>query len=188
MNTYYTGDRSRLLQPGMRFDLKPTPSQLSQCVQVSGVCSLQEMSMYFNSNFPAGVSQHGIQYLLNNDNYLQDASGNFLPYTNLSSSLEVIYEFVRQLKFPELPSRFQCAFAFEASSYARSFFQDSTIPVYEISGSGRIFKGDMTLLKIGPNHLSTLVLAEKYWSGTVINPSAVEVLIECPAEIGNRVL
>lgn len=187
MTVYYTGDRSRLLTPGMTFDLQTPPAQLSQCQQVLGLCSIQEMSTYFHTNFASGVSRHAIEYLLTNNNYLQDQNGNFLPYTNLSSSIEVIYEFVRQLKFPDLPSRFQCAFAFETPSQAHSFFQDSSFPVFEISGRARTFKGDMTLLKIGPNHLSTLVLAEKYWSGLIVDPSKVEVLIECPAVIGVRV-
>lgn len=187
MTIYYTGDRSGLLQPGMRFNLQLPPQQLALCSQVSGVCSSQEMSSYFQTNFPRGIARHGVEYLLNNNNYLQDQTGNYLPYTNLSSSIEVIYEFVRQTKFPELPSRFECAFAFEDPSYVRTFFKNAALPVYEISGDTKIFKGDMTLLKIGPNHLATLVLAEKYWSGVIIDPQQVEVLIECPAIIGNRI-
>lgn len=187
MTIYYTADRSGMLQPGTRFDLQPTPVQLSQCTQIAGLCSSQEIASFFSNNFPNGIARHGIEYLLNNNNYLQDQNGNFLPYTNLSSSIEMIYEYVRQIKFPELPSRFNCAFAFEDPSYARNFFQTPSLAVYEITGSARIFKGDMTLLKIGPNHLVTMILAEKYWSGLIIDTSKVEVLIECPAVIGSRV-
>lgn len=188
MTIYYTGDRSGMLLPGTRFDLQPSPLQLSHCTQITGLCSSQEMANFFTNNFPNGIASHGVEYLLNNNNYLQDQNGNFLPYTNLSSSIEVIYELVRQTKFPELPSRFECAFAFEDPTYARTFFQNQSLAVYEITGSARIFKGDMTLLKIGPNHLATLILAEKYWSGLIVDQSKVEVLIECPAVIGSRVL
>lgn len=188
MTIYYTGDRSGLLQPGMALNLHTIPNELSQCTQIFGLCSSTDMANHFHNNFPRGIARHGIEYLLNNNNYLYDQYGNALSYTNLSSSIEVIYEFVRQLKFPELPSRFECAFASEDPSYPRIFFQAPNLPVYEISGSARIFKADMTLLKIGPNHLATLVLAEKYWSGVVVNPATVEVLIECPATIGVRVL
>lgn len=188
MTIYYTGDRSGLLQPGMSFNLETIPTELSQCKQIPGLCSSSEMANYFNNNFPRGIARHGKEYLLNNNNYLYDQYGRPLPYTNLSSSIEVIYEFVRQLKFPELPSRFECAFAFEDPSHPRIFFQAPSLPVYEITGSARIFKADMTLLKIGPNHLATLVLAEKYWSGLIVDPAKVEVLIECPAVIGARVL
>lgn len=171
----------------MHFDLQVPPRQLAQCTEVAELYSTQELAIYFQENFPRGIASHGIEHILNN-NFLKDQNGDFLPYTNLSSSIEVIYELVRQLKFPERPSRFECAFAFNDPLRAREFFKNAVLPVYEISGSARIFEGDMTLLKIGPSHIATLCLAEKYWSGKVINPATVEVLIECPAIIGNRVL
>lgn len=185
---YYTGDRSGLLSQGMTFNLQNPPHEITQCTQITNLCSSGDIGGYFQSNFPSGISRHGVEYLLRNNNYLYDQNSTPLPYTNLSSSIEVIYEFVRQTKFPELPSRFTCAFAFETSKQPRIFFKNPTLPVYEISGNARIFKGDMTLLKIGPNHISTLVMAEKYWSGQIIDPTTVEILIECPALIGNRVL
>ena len=185
---YYTGDRSGSLSPGMTFNLKNPPHEITQCNQITNLCSSSDIGVFFQTNFPDGISNHGVEYLLRNNNYLYDTNGNPLSYTNLSSSIEVIYEFVRQTKFPELPSRFKCAFAFEKPNQPRVFFNNPILPVYEISSNARTFKGDMTLLKIGPNHISTLVMAEKYWSGQIVDPTTVEILIECPALIGNRVL
>lgn len=188
MTIYYTGDRRGHLSPGMTLDLKNPPNEITQCTQITNLCSFGEMNVFFQNNFPNGISSHGVEYLLRNNNYLYDQNSNPLSYTNLSSSIEVIYEFVRQTKFPNLPSRFTCAFACETKTQPRIFFNNPTLPVYEISGNSRTFKADMTLLKIGPNHISTLVMAEKYWSGLIVDPATVEILIECPALIGSRVL
>ncbi|HBL5507400.1 TPA: DUF2441 domain-containing protein [Enterobacter hormaechei] len=186
MTIYYTADRLRQLQAGMTLPLYQLPQNLNSAFLVQDMYDLSDLENMLADQYPLGVSFHGMRYLLNNENYLYE---NGLPtaYVTYSPAVEIIFENFRRAHFPERPSRFQCAFGCESPEEALRFFGDSNLPVFEISTANRVFVADETFLKIAPNHLATLFLAKRYWSGDISTTPKLEVMIECNAEIGNKV-
>ncbi|ELY1591600.1 DUF2441 domain-containing protein [Proteus mirabilis] len=148
-------------------------------------CKKEELEIYLSEFFPSGISFHGMRYLLNNNNFVNSA--NEEPAIALSPAIEIIYETIRRSEYPEKPSRMTCAYACQTIDDAKNYFNEPDIPIFEISTNNKWFIADSALLKIGHNHLSTLVMARKYWSGLISETPELEVLVECPAIIGNRV-
>ncbi|MDM2993412.1 MULTISPECIES: DUF2441 domain-containing protein [unclassified Citrobacter] len=186
MTTYYTADRLRQLQTGMALPLYQSPQNLYSAHLVQDMYALSDLESMLAAQYPSGISVHGMRYLLNNENYLYD-NGSPTAYVTYSPAVEIIFDNFRRAHFPERPSRFQCAFGCESPDEALRFFGDTSLPVFEISTTKKVFIADETFLKIGPNHLATLALAKKYWSGDVSTTPRLEVMIECEAQIGGKV-
>lgn len=186
MTIYYTADRSRQLHPGMTLPLYQLPQNLSSAHLVQNMYDLNDLEKMLTDHYPLGISVHGMRYLLNNENYLYE-NGVPTAYVTFSPAVEIIFENFRRAHFPERPSRFQCAFGCRTPDEAIRFFGDPDLPIFEISTANRVFIADETFLKIAPNHLATLILANRYWSGDISTTPRLEVLIECDANIGNKV-
>ncbi len=184
---YYTADRTKLIKKGDIFDLYTKPRNLPSAITAidERFCKKAELKSYLSEFFPSGISYHGMQYLLDNNNLI--SSGYAEPLITLSPAIEIIYETIRRSEFPDKPSRMTCAYACLTIQDAQNYFNDASLPIFEISTNKKYFIADSSLLKIGSNHLSTLVMARKYWSGSTSEDPQLEVLIECPAVIGERV-
>lgn len=184
---YYTADRTKVIKKGDIFDLYTKPQNLPSAIAAidERFCKKEELKSYLSEFFPSGISYHGMQYLLDNNNFI---SSNYPePLITLSPAIEIIYETIRRCEFPDKPSRMTCAYACLTIQDAQNYFNDASLPIFEISTNKKHFIADSSLLKIGSNHLSTLVMARKYWSGSTSEDPQLEVLIECPAVIGERV-
>lgn len=189
MTIYYTADRSGQIRTGQKFDLYSKPQNFQNARVIQGVYDHTDLSNYLQTYYPSGISLHGMRYLLENENYIYAAAGEFVNgVTSLSPAIEITFELIRRHNFPEAPSRFTCAFACESPQNCLDFFNIQSLPVFEITTTNKTFRGDMSFLKLGANHAATEVLANMYWSGKIMNNSQVEILVEAPATIGNKVL
>ena len=186
MNIYYTADRTRQLHAGMTLPLYQLPQNLNGALLVKDMYDRSDLEEFLAGHYPLGISAHGIRYLLNNENYLYK-NGVPTEYVTYSPAVEIIFENFRRAHFPDKPSRFQCAFGCTSPDEALKFFGDLSLPVFEISSTKSVFVADETFLKIAPNHLATLILAKRYWSGDVSTTPKLEVMIECEASIGAKV-
>jgi hypothetical protein len=187
MQTFFTADRSMRLASGMTLELFQKPQNMKQALQVRDVFDHADLEALLAKEFPEGISRHGMQYLLDNNNYRHLNGATDFEWVRYSPAVELIFEYVRKADFPELPSRFTCAFACDTPEEAGAFFGNQSLPVFEIKTSLRVFRADENFLKISPHHLGTILMAKRYWSGEMSANPKVEVLLECPAVIGRKV-
>lgn len=121
--------------------------------------------------FQEGLSAHGKLYAFQN-----------CP----NSSIEQIYELIRQKDFPDKISRFQSFYAFQNLSDAIHFSKGS-FPIYTVSFSHKNYHiGDMNMLK-GETFLTAYSYARRYWSGELQENSIPEILIKPPLKIEHRI-
>lgn len=173
LKTFYTVDRLHRLHQGMIIDLhkreKITPPTLEDHVA---------------RLFPEGVSEHGKIYFLGSE-----ARGNV---TN--SSIELLFEYVRQSHFPELTSRFQSFFAWEGLSDAKKFkslYASNGAKIWEVTTEQAYFIGNMRLLDSNQTNLYYSYFAHQYWSGNSGPPELPgtlwEALLSLPVTIGRQI-
>ncbi len=129
---------------------------------------------------PGGVSAHGELYLLRTNST-----------TNVTdANTEVLFELVRQAKYPHLPSRYQSIFAVDSLDAAQSFKEytgSNEAPVFQLSADDA-FRADMRLLDARMSALVKVMFANRYWQG-LPHPEQEpfwEWLVPCPAIIGSR--
>lgn len=190
MSVFFTVDRSGLLSSGhvIQFNPLPNPSELNTQRKSSDI----ELQQFIARNYPLGISRHGSQYLLeNSQRNISFDNGQRQTFIDVSHSIEATYEMARQIYAPEAPSRMCCMFATETIEEARAFGTNyahgGIYSVYEVHPRERTFKADMNLLHFSTNMVETLALAEKYWTQQNTQNPNYEILVELPAEIGDRV-
>lgn len=133
------------------------------------------------------LSIHGIRYLSKN------------PYNDIHSFLwEIATEYVRILKYPQYPSRFQSLFAVESLEQLyvwKNFFEQSNFQIVKLECS-KIYKFDANwITKPGSfkNYLQTnkfdnvsfasyCYFADKYWSGQPSSSPLWELLVPLPCK------
>lgn len=104
--------------------------------------------------FPEGVSKHGDQHFLGGGNRIEPIS-----------TIELLFEYVRQAHFNHRPSRFTSFFAVETYAEAEVFnekFCGNIGKIWEVEAT-KHFRADMSLLTLGSNlnHHSLLILIGK---------------------------
>jgi len=141
-------DRANSLKidEGSTIELKPIPRQKN----------IELMSKNLMQQYPNGVSQHGISYLL--DSYKKD-----------SITSEWFLEYERKINFLEKPSRFQSVFAFKELDDIRRFiskveFNQDVLFIYELEAE-HYFKGDMQMVGSQSSPLIQSAMAQAYWEG-----------------------
>ena len=100
-------------------------------------------------------------------------------------SIDAYFEFVRRLRFPKQPSRYQSFFAWETLEEARAFND------FKARGKGEIFRVkaeryarlDASWLRIGHIYLEGLYYAEQYWQGRPNENPAWEYLLSFPVTL-----
>lgn len=149
--------------------------------QAAGNLQPDGMIDFIKERYPNGLSRHGKQYL---QDAIQFVTFNGIKYSSYLNYLEFAFEFVREARFPERPSRFMSGFACETIAEARRFRDVYTrgtgkILQYEVS---TFFKADMNLLRSGS--IPGLILnAEKYWKGEAGSDPFWELLIPYPINV-----
>lgn len=96
--------------------------------------------------------------------------------------MEWVLEAVRQMRFPDRPSRLNSAFAFERSHGWEGIGE---MHVYPVQPLGRVFVADMDLLSHRPWEMApdeAIALAITYWTADKI-PVIAEVLMEGGARV-----
>lgn len=150
--------------------------------------SATHLSSVIHSNYPDGLSYHGIRYYSNACNSSQlKGLYDFLK--------ENILEYERRIHFPSLISRFQSLFAaanMEELDIWRSFFNltSNSYKIFKIAYEDKnAIKLDASWIdKITPHSfLSSHYYAKKYWSGEISSNPKMELLIKPPITVIERV-
>lgn len=184
MATLYTLDRSRAFSTGMQINLQPP--------NYARLGTIPFDQSFLPARFPQGLSKHGQRYLINwpvltNAVFAVD-DGTFESATYYVTTLEIVFELVRRLEFPNQLSRFQSMFACRTEADLRRFATQtgSQGTIYEIE-TDRFQVHDMALLRLGNAISHAWRNASNYWCGTASDTPLWECLIELPVNIGRRV-
>lgn len=139
-----------------------------------------------DSLYPNGLSSHGRQYLYDKYEWLYDQQGK--SYVSYLHIIEVTFELVRLLKFPDKPSRFTSLFGCETLEDARRFKTErcnNSGEIYKVS-TDKFFKADMHLLYTATIP-GNIIIAEKYWKGEASSNPFWEILMQAPVAIIEKV-
>lgn len=148
-----------------------------------------DTARHYRQVFPAGVSQHGFEYVVNG----QRGS----PGGDKLGAIEMLCELVRRSDFAAKPSRFQSVFACQTVEDALRFAEKFPINgengsplqavIWEVEAEtapGHI--GDMRLLSLGDNWLMAWTLMHRYWQGEFNPDPHWEVLLSPPVSVLRR--
>jgi len=152
-------------------------------LRVSSNENLREVISTMRALFPDGWSMHGKSYLLNREMLHRRTADNKQETTaSTESTIELIFELVRRLETPHLPSRycslFCCKTAADAIQFKTNYRQQ--LPngkTYLIRTEQEVFLADMNLLRLGESSIEAWTNARKYWRGQQTNTPQLEVLI-----------
>lgn len=137
--------------------------------------------------FPTGYSRHGFGYLTEPVKPYSNEMGYGLIRHEYAT--ELVFELVRRLQYPSLPSRFTSLFASETIEDALEFrtsFIQTVCPIYKVE-SNDYFKADMKLLTFGQSSAHLLSFANRYWKGEGSDNPAWEHLLAHPVTVLERV-
>jgi len=168
MNIFYSVDRKSLLKENHVVELfKPN-------------ISVPLLKPHFDEMFPEGISSFGARFLLEDKDKLDSSS----------SRIEMVFEFVRRLNFPNRPSRLQSFYASMNIDDSISFREKHGKPTDTIWKvvCEKYFVADYNLLNTGPTNLALSYLAKTYWSGGSIDQTPFwEALLIPPVTVLERV-
>ena len=180
MATLYTVSRNVTFEEGAILSLKRLDTATEDLSKLS---DFQEVEEYLSLNYPEGLSRHGFKYLLEKNNHQDE------PIDN-DTAMEMLFEMVRMLKFPQKNSRFNSFFGFESLDGARDFRKKNgnpQDPIYKIECQ-HYFRMDMNWLKLGASPLKGLMFAQNYWKGIASENPHWECLIKFPIQIVEEVI
>lgn len=178
MSLYYSLDRRGLYRTGGDFNL------------VSLESPSQPMTPQASEQFASGISMHGFTYFIGPGIHFSN------PTNNASAAIEYALELIRQLRYPEKPSRFLSMFGCETLDEVKHFrgFYRSPLntPIYEVHSDNNCHKGDMNLLNPGCPLQEFDRRMNAYWQGESysLHQDYVpfwEIVIPLPATIGQQV-
>jgi hypothetical protein len=137
--------------------------------------------------YPDGLSHFGKDYLMEPVRY--ERVNNYGYISNVMS-IDAYFEFVRRLRFPDRPSRYQSFFAYKTLDEARAF------NAFKAAGKGKIFLVtaekhvvlDARWLQIGRIYLEGIFFAEQYWLGLPTDSPDWEYLLSFPVTVVKRIV
>lgn len=171
MPTFYTLDRRGILRENESLNLNLTPAA----------------NPYQTPTYATGLSNHGVLY--------HTEFGIHNPGNVPSGVIEYGLELVRQLHFPEKPSRLQSMFACEEIDHAKHFrgISQSKVntPIFEVT-TDNFHRGDMNIFNAGCNMAEFHHRLMTYWQGETFPLSPEyepfwEVVIPLPVVIGRQI-
>jgi len=138
--------------------------------------NIPEIKNYINAAFERGLTEHGIEYLLNRGRLVKTIplKMNGVPTNkriieDTESIIEIVFEYVRRSNYENRPSRFQSIFAAEHLKDAKDFrnrYRKSEGDIWEVECE-KYFKADMNIIT-DPLYNTSLILtylAHEYWLG-----------------------
>ncbi len=158
MKTFYTVDRNNSLYKNQIIDIYTHHYQVPY-----------QVPYLFHKN----MSYHGFNFL-NINLYIN----NYDTY-----SIEIIAEYLRRQKYPNLPSRFQSLYAVDNLSNANDFnidFFNGKGKIWEVCTNNLFFKGDMNLLNLKYD-------LSDYWAGKKSNNPFWEYLLTSPITVKREI-
>lgn len=135
------------------------------------------------------VTAHGQLYLMKKPPIVEFYH-NGIKHIESDGAIELFFESIRLMRYPDRPSRFQSFFALENLNDAqelRSIFRAVEASIWMVEAN-QYFKADMNLLKFGQNGLSALTNVNMYWLGESSNNPMWEVLLQPPIKLLERVI
>ena len=131
--------------------------------------------------YDAGLSHHGIQYLLTNNLFVNEV----MPLGNV---MDIIFEYERLLNYTDKLSRYQSFFAFDSEGVQQFInnhhLSNSFYKIYEVK-SNYVEKHNMTLIS-GTMHYNIAAMAKIYWENgddPYDRPVVNEYLLKYPIQI-----
>lgn len=143
---------------------------------VQGLFTETEAKKKLEEFYPKGISKHGVQYLSERFEFPNFNGKDYVPNTPM---IELTFELMRKLKFPDKPSRFLCVFGCETYEMAQNFknrYRNNEGNIYKVIAENFV-KLDMNYLFLGPSIIGNLIIAEKYWSGIPSSNPFWEILM-----------
>lgn len=186
MTVFYTVDRSYRVCEGDKFELKNDFSEILIST-IKDILSREEVINLIEQEFPMGLSNHGVYYLLNNPILINQIENN--NYVPISPMIEAIFEQIRRVSYSHLPSRMVSMFAWQEINEAVTFANSLHTGQYKILEveTENYFIGDMNLLKLGGQVANAYAMAHKYWKQEYSSNPNLEVLIPLPVTLGKEV-
>jgi hypothetical protein len=180
MSIFYTVSRRGPIEKEIIEGIKDFPD--TPIWNVKDIFEKQEVLDFVSINYPNGLSQHGIQYMIEKVDFPQYEGNNFAPYM---WTIEFIFEMVRQIHFPNLPSRFISIFGcIDLNSVLefRNNYGRQESYIYKVECKD-YFKADMNLLKLGPSLVGSILFAKKYWQGESTENPFWEYFLQFPVQV-----
>jgi hypothetical protein len=145
---------------------------------ISGILN-PDFESHLEHLFNAGISWHGSNYLNN---------GLRSPIHFSSWALEMCFENIRRLSFPEMPSRFQSVFGWTNLSDAEKFRQAEGGRIYAIQPMDAVAVLDMNLITGSREYFGSRDgNAKAYWGGNTPQTDGYspiyEAVMKCPVKI-----
>ena len=173
---YIHTDRRGSLQAGQVIDLSNDAATIGQYNT--------DRAQFLSALFPNGISEHGERYL-------------FQQQRDTSGMIEALAEWIRQAKYPHLPSRLQSFFAWRTLEDARRFGQSRALRdaagspivsiIWEVESQAAIFESDMNRLHLGECWLDAFLWVDAYWRQDYTPRPLIEVLLELPVRVIRKV-
>ena len=166
---YYHFDREQKLQAGHILELRAYPQTPMDRL------------------FPAGITPHGRRYL-QRDSIVAGRAPDGEGITRVVSAIETVWEWVRETRHPDAPSRFQSVFACDSVLDAKAMAQFFGGPgdVWEVEVAVEGLRADMALLdfrSIAHSHQA----ADDYWSSLPSSHPRWERLLTPPVSVRRQI-
>lgn len=180
---YFTVDRKKALSQGMIIKTD-TDYKERNFWPIKDAFTADDLAILVNELHPRGLTEHGKKYLLDECLVVPTPNGPapVVPHTPM---VELVFELVRRLEYPDHVSRFEAVFGWqtveEAASFKASFgSDDSALCVVNCSEA---FRHDMSLLYLGGSTIGSIFYARKYWRGDSGNSPRWEILMRPPVQV-----
>lgn len=151
--------------------------------EVKDILSVDDIKRKLTELYPNGISNHGLMYLSTQLPFYTDGNGR--SWVHNTGHTESLFELVRQLKFPDRPSRFTSFFGCETVDEAKKFnekYREGKGVIHKVSTQS-YFKADMSLLLNGGSIIGGYKFAEMYWKGEAGSNPFWEILMSGPVKI-----
>lgn len=183
MNEYFTVDRNKSLTPGQILNID-TYIDNRKFWPIQNIVDKNDLANLVNELYPNGLTEHGKRYLLDECLVIPTSNGP-APSVPHMPMIELIFELVRRLEFPNQISRFQVIYGWDSVEDAKKFkllhgTNDSSIYAVTCEESVRL---DMNLLYLGGSSIGSIFFARKYWRGEAGNNPQWEILMKPPVEV-----
>lgn len=192
MSFFFHVDRRQNLEEGKTLELFQNP--IEKFLEVFGDLPNYQKEIEANNieelisdRFPEGLSMHGLRYVIGESKLWNHQKQDKYMKTRSAFYIEHMYEQIRRNSFSNKQSRFQSWYAWDNKFKACNFPDalDTPFDVYRVEPSDWI-KLDMALLKYG-NYGKVLRMARKYWLGEETRQPQIEVLMEPPINVKEKV-
>lgn len=190
--TLYTIDRRNAYSGGAGSTLTLRPPDYSSYSPLSA-SNLPLDTTIFQTFFPQGISTQGQRYLINRgiDAGLAKHPNHPLPLKRVAyieDIVELVFELIRRIEFPNCLSRFQAMFACDNLPALRAFVARTGTggKVYDLDFN-RCEQHDMAFLELGATNIEAWTNARNYWNGYPSSAPQSEYLVELPVNLRSYV-